>query len=196
MLFRLIHRQGTLLNIAGAILFVLGAANSSAAADEPKQPAACKHQITGLFSKDREKDLRVLFAQLPEFKLVSIDFDQAEVVLEYDAAQVFPGAAPEQVIDRLGGKLRDASRSTFGVKPLPAVPQDQLERVEIPVVGLDCKACGLAAYEAIYRIDGVERATASFREGLVTAWIHPQRTNRAALEEALSRRGVELVKTP
>jgi copper chaperone CopZ len=60
------------------------------------------------------------------------------------------------------------------------------------VLGLDCKACALAAYESIAKIDGVEQATASFRDGLVTARIDPARTSRAALEEILKKRGVTL----
>jgi hypothetical protein len=36
----------------------------------------------------------------------------------------------------------------------------------------------------------VERATASFREGRVTALIDPQKTDRAKLKAALQRRGV------
>ena len=64
--------------------------------------------------------------------------------------------------------------------------------VEIPVVGLDCKACCLAAYEAIYKLEGVERATASFKDGLVTAWIDSEKTDRTKLEAALKQRNVTL----
>ena len=49
-----------------------------------------------------------------------------------------------------------------------------------------------AVDEAIYKIDGVEQATASFKAGLVTALINPEKTNRAALEEALKMKQVEL----
>jgi hypothetical protein len=38
----------------------------------------------------------------------------------------------------------------------------------------------------------VERATASFREGLVTALIDPDKIDRAKLEAALVKRGVQL----
>ena len=38
---------------------------------------------------------------------------------------------------------------TFGVKPRRTVPRDKLQQVVIPVAGLDCKACCLAAYEAV-----------------------------------------------
>ena len=51
----------------------------------------------------------------------------------------------------------------------------------------------LAAYEAVYKLDGVERATASFREGRVTALIDPSKTDRKALEDALKKRGVSLI---
>ena len=39
---------------------------------------------------------------------------------------------------------------------------------------------------------GVAQATASFREGRITALIDPAQTNRAALETALKQRNVEL----
>ena len=64
--------------------------------------------------------------------------------------------------------------------------------IEISVAGLDCKACCLAAYEAIYRLEGVEMATASFHEGRVTALTDPEKTDRARLEAALKQRGVTL----
>jgi len=159
--------------------------------DEPKKPTLIKHQITGLFSKDRERDLAEAFKRLPDMKLVGIDFDRAEASVEYDVTRVFSDATPEQIIERFDNLLRGVSRHTFGVKPLCTTAREKLQFVKIPVVGLDCKACCLGAYEAIYRIDGVEQATASFKDGLVTAWIHPDKTSQAALEEALRQRGVE-----
>jgi hypothetical protein len=69
---------------------------------------------------------------------------------------------------------------------------DTLKLIEIPVAGLDCKACCLAAYESIYKLDGVERATASFREGRVTALVDPEKIDRSKLEDALKKRGVQL----
>jgi len=67
-------------------------------------------------------------------------------------------------------------------------------RLVIPAGGLDCKGCCLAAYEAGAGIDGVMQATASFKEGLVTALIDPTKTNRAKLEDALRAKGVQLGK--
>jgi copper chaperone CopZ len=151
-----------------------------------------KHQVTGLFMKEREQDLRDAVEKIPHVKLVRIDFPSSEATFEYDPAKAFPGAKPEQVLQRLDNMLKTASSHTFGIKPLRTMPLDKLRLIEIPVAGLDCKACCLVAYEAVAKLDGVERATASFREGRVTALIDPAKTDRAALEEALKKRGVTL----
>jgi hypothetical protein len=165
----------------------------AASADEPPaEPAPVKHRITGLFSPDRQADLREVVATLPELKLVSIDFENAEATFIYDAKRAFPGAKPEQIVERLDNLLRSASYHTFGAAPLSTTPQDQLTRIEIPVAGLDCKGCCLAAYEAIYKLDGVVQATASFKQGRVIARVDATKTDRAALETALKKKGVEL----
>ena len=156
------------------------------------EPPKFKHQITGLFSPDREADLREVVLQLPDVKLLAIDYATAEATFTYDPAKAFAQSKPEQIVERFDNQLRAASFHTFGVKPLRTAPLNKLTQVEIPVVGLDCKGCCLGAYEAIYRIDGVERATASFKLGLVTALIDPAKTNREALEAALKQRNVEL----
>ena len=161
-------------------------------AEDPQPRQTIKLQITGLFSKDRVDDLHQLMKLMPGIKLIGVDFKTAEASFEYDSEKVFPGAKPEQISERFDNLLRQSSRSTFGAKPLCAIPREKLTLIEIPVVGLDCKACCLAAYEAIYRIDGVEQATASFRDGLVTAWIDAEKTNRAALEDALKKKEVQL----
>lgn len=174
---------------AGCLLITLTAATAD---DKSAAPPGIKHQVTGLFAPEREADLREAFADIPQIKLLRIDFTNAEITLDYDAAKAFPGAKPDQVLQRLDNLLKQASHHTFGIKPLRAMPMDQLQALEIPVAGLDCKACCLAAYEAVAKLDGVERATASFREGRVTALIDPTRTDRAKLEAALKERGVQL----
>ena len=163
---------------------------SPAAAEEPK---LIKHQITGLFAPDREKDLRDVFEQkLPQFKLVSIDFKNAEASFDYDPTKIFPGAKPEQIIERFDNKLRNATRHTFGAKPLRTIEKDKLKLVEIPIVGLDCKACSFAVYEMVYRLKGVEQATASFKEGKLTALIDPEKIDRTEIEMTLKQRGVQI----
>lgn len=151
-----------------------------------------RHRVTGLFAPDRVEDLQKLIAQLPDVKLVSVDFTTAEAVFNYDPAKLAPKAKPEQVLERLDTLVRQASRSTFGVKPLSATPRDQLAQIEIGVLGLDCKGCALAAYEAVAKLDGVMQATASFKDSRVTALIDPKKTDRAALEAALKKKNIEL----
>ena len=174
------------------VSFVLAFMVADACAEDKPAAELIKHQITGLFSPDREADLQVVFKQLPEFKLVTIDFKNAEASFEYDSAKVFPNAKPEQVIERFDNLLRQASRHTFGIKLRCSLPKEKLKLIEIPVVGLDCKGCGLGAYDAIYRLPGVELATASFKEGRVTALVNPEKIDRIELEAALKQRGVQL----
>ena len=114
---------------------------------------------------------------------------------EYSAttrAVAFKGVKPDKIVESFDQKVRAASNYTLGIQPLCPTPREQLTRIEIPVVGLDCKACCLAAYEAIFKIDGVAQATASFKEGRITALIDPAKTDRAALEAALKKKNVKL----
>jgi len=57
---------------------------------------------------------------------VSIDFKNAEVAVEYVPAKVFPGAKPEQIIQRFDDLLKSASNHTFGIKPLRTLPREKL----------------------------------------------------------------------
>ena len=162
------------------------------AEDKPVVPQEVKHQVTGLFCPERVEDLHKAAKQLTNIELVSVDYAKAEAVFRYDPAQVFNNATPEKIVEQFDNQLRNASRHTFGIKPLCTTPRDQLQFVEIPVVGLDCKACSLGAYEILYKLEGVEQATASFKTGLVTAWIHSSKTDRKSLEETLVKRNVTL----
>lgn len=168
----------------------------AAVAEEP-QPTAPREftfRVTGLFSPDRVEDLRELIASLPQgdVKVVSVDFDQATVVFAFDPDQLFGKIDPTKIVERFDQIVGNPSRRTFGILPLSEIPAEKLVKLEIPIVGLDCKGCSFAAYDCVYKIEGVERATASFKVGLVTAWIAPEKTNRAALEEMLTKRGIEL----
>lgn len=164
------------------------------AAAAPAQGETFKHQVTGLFCPQREADLREFLKDIPEVKLVSVDFKSAQIVLEYEPAKAFPRIRSDKILEHLDTQLKQASRHTFGIKPLSQIPDEKLMFVEIPIAGLDCMACSLAVYEILAKIDGVERATASFHERRATAMIDPSRTNRAALEAALTKRGVSLGK--
>jgi copper chaperone CopZ len=162
---------------------------------QPTGPRDIKHRVTGLFSADRVNDLQKVVDSLPStspVKIVSIDFDRAEVVFNYDPDQLYGKTEPVKYAERFDNVIGNASRRTFGILLLSEMPDDKLEKVEIPIFGLDCKGCSYAAYLSVFRIDGVERAQASFRDKKVTAWIDPAKTNKAALEESLKQRGVDL----
>lgn len=166
--------------------------SSTLAAAEDKPPQQVKHRVTGLFSPDREEDLRLLILEkLPEVKLVSVDYPNAEATFIYDADKLLNRPRPEQIVERFDNLLKSHSAATFGIKPPCTIPREKLTRIEIPVIGLDCKGCCLGVYEAISRVDGVEQATASFKAGLVTAVFDPAKTNRMAIEMALMKLGVQ-----
>lgn len=160
--------------------------------DKPARPERFTYRVLGLFSKDREADLREGFRDILDIKLVSVNFDDAEITVEFAPAKVFPGQKPDRVVELVNDKVRQATHHTFGVKPRSTVPKDKLQEVVIPVGGLDCKACCLAAYEIVAQVDGVMQATASFKDGKVTAKFDPSKTDRAKLEEALRKRGVHV----
>ncbi|MCE9564235.1 MAG: hypothetical protein K8U57_19500 [Planctomycetes bacterium] len=175
-----------------AVTFVI---EGSEAQDKPAVKAEqFTYRVFGLFSADREKDLREVFKELPDIKLVGVNYDEGEITVEMVPAKAFPSAKPEQVLERLDQKVRAETRSTFAVGPRRTIARDKLEQVVIPIVGLDCKACSLAAYEMIARLDGVDRVTASFKEGKVTALIDPTKTDKAKLEDVYRKRGVQLGK--
>ena len=164
--------------------------------DDRNVPRTEKYQVTGLFRPDRENDFREAMKDVPEVRLVALDYKNAEASFEFIPAKAFPGAGkPEQILQQLDNKVRQATRHTFGLKPRRTVPREKLALVEIAVGGCDCKACDLGAYEIVAKLPGVEQATACFREGRVTALIDPTKTDRAKLVEALKRREVR-VKMP
>lgn len=176
-----------------AVIVCFAASSQVPAEDKPAEPKLVKHQITGLFCPKREQDFKTLCQEkLAKFKLVSIDYANAEATFGYDPAQEFPGANPQQVIESFHNELGNASRNTFGAKPLRTTPREKLELLEIPILGLDCKACSLAVYEILFRLKGVEQATASFKDRKATALIDPTQIDRAEIEKTLKQRGVTL----
>ena len=64
------------------------------------QAQRTQHQVTGLFSTDREEDLRVTMEKLPGIKLISIDFKTATATFDYDAAAVFPKSKPDEIVKK------------------------------------------------------------------------------------------------
>ena len=151
------------------------------------------YRVTGLFAPEREAVFRETVAQLPGIKLVSVDFANAEAVFAFDPAVAFKDAKPDKIVQRLNELVGGKTRNTLGIAAVLPTAKDKLTRIEIAVGGCDCKACGLAAYESISKLEGVAAATVSFRDGKLVALIDSEKTDRAAIEAALKKRNVSIL---
>lgn len=160
------------------------------------------YRLIGLSASEREADLREVMKSVPDVALVSLDAAQAEVTLRFDAEKLFLPAkskrapAADKITARLDALLGAASNRTFSLDERSTVPADKLIKVEIPIGVLDCKGCRYAAYQAVAKLDGVERATVSATPSAVIAWIDATKTKREALEEALKKARVDLLPKP
>ena len=160
------------------------------------------YRLIGLSAPEREVDLREVMKTVPDVALVSLDAAQAEVTLRFDPEKLnLPTKAKqpptaEKITERLSSLLGQASKNTFNLTARSTVPADKLTTVEIPIGVLDCKGCRYAAYQAVAKLDGVERATVSAKPSAIIAWIDATKTKREALEEALKKARVELVNRP
>lgn len=156
------------------------------------------YRLIGLSAAEREADFREVLAKVPDVTLVSLDATKSEITLRYKVEKLFPTAkpkqppAPEKITERLSSLIGQASKNTFTVTARSTITADKLTKVEIPIGVLDCKACRYAAYQAVAKIDGVERATVSAQPSAVIAWIDATKTKRDALEDALKKARVEL----
>jgi len=166
------------------------------AADDkpPAKPVRMTYRVVGLFAPDREKDLRDSMSEISDVKVISINFDDAEMTIEYLPGKSLQGAKQEQIINHLEQQLSGITHGGFSVKPQRTQTREKLEQIVIPATAIDCKGCAYAAYDSIAGIDGVVQATVSFKEGRVTALIDPNKTGRTKLEDALKKRGVKLGK--
>lgn len=154
-------------------------------------PAEHTFRILGLFDPDRENDLRQVVATLEGMEMARVDYDTGEATFRFDVTERFRGAKnPEQLVKAFNQMLRQASRGSFEALPRSEFPKEKWKQVKIPIAGHDCRGCSYGAYLAVYKVAGVERATASFHEGFVTVWIDPAKIDRAALEKALAEKKV------
>ncbi len=153
------------------------------------------YRVRGLFQPDRVDELKKVVEGMGEIKLGEVDYDAGEVTFVFDSAKLFPNTrfkSPEQLMTSFNQKLRQETKGTFEVVPRSSVPPEKLVEVKIPVLGLDCKGCSYGAYLAVYKIDGVERTTVSFRDGFVIARINPEKVKESDLEDALRKARVTL----
>ncbi len=165
------------------------ALGSSGAADPP---GTYRHKVLGLFSKDRERVFREALRKIPEIELVSLDFDDAEAVLRYSPANLASKGTPEEIVRVLNQKVQSITVATLGIGAARTGPPAKFARFEIPVAGIDCEACCFGAYRAIAQVEGVEAATVSFHDGRAIVRMDPAKADRAKVEAALKKLGVEV----
>jgi hypothetical protein len=186
--------QRNLISFSTLILGIVCCCAPAALAADEKQ--SIDFAIVGLFSPDREQDLRDVMADVPEFQLVRVDYDNARATFSYDVASLFaeqkPGKAPtaSEVEQRINALLARASSNTFALKLSPTVPKQKLTRIELNVGILDCKGCQYAAYLATMKVPGVERATIA-RDGTLVAMVETGKTDKTAIKDALKKANIE-----
>jgi hypothetical protein len=185
-------------SISISAAFILGivvccCAPAAAAADEKQSK---EFAVVGLFSPDREQDLRDVMADVPEFQLLRVDYENARATFSYEVAALFPerklknAATPAEIEQRINALLTRASTNTFSLKLTPSIPKEKLTRIELNVGILDCKGCQYAAYLAAMKAPGVERATV-LKNGTLIATVETGKTDEAAIEAALKKANIE-----
>jgi copper chaperone CopZ len=131
---------------------------------------------------------------LENCRLVGVDYDTARATFTYDdEAQGFRKAKPEQVLQQIDNQLRKLSNHTFTLLQPGTLPEAGLQRIDFTIEGLDCLGCSYGAYSAVAALEGVDRATASFHDGKLTAFIDPAKTSREALAEVLKKKEIKVV---
>ena len=98
---------------------MLGLAICMAGSASAAEKRTSEHGIVGLFSPDREQDLRNVMADIPELELVHLDYDNARATFRYDVRELFPEMNPKKtptsadVEQRLSKLLSSASEGTL-----------------------------------------------------------------------------------
>lgn len=160
---------------------------------EYRHDSAIVVRVLGWFESGRIAEFEQIVGRMPEVQLLSVDGEHATATLRIASeSPMFRNATKEQILERLSQRLQSDSTGRLSLRALGTMPDTQLQRIEIGVVGLDCAACSMALHDILVQSPGVVHATASFRSGTAVAWVEPGRSDRAALEAILKQRGVTL----
>jgi len=172
-----------------AFLFILTL--TAAAAEKSVQ-----YSVRGLFQPDRKAVFVNAAKELENCSLVSVDYDTARATFKYeDEAKGFKKVKPEQILLLIDTQIRKSTHYTFSLLQPGALPETELKRIDFNIEGLDCLGCSYGAYNAVVTLKGVERATANFHDGKLTAFIDPSQTSREALAEGLKKKDVKVIET-
>lgn len=167
-----------------ACLAILIIASAALFAGDAEGPRNFTHRVTGLCFPERVDELKAALKDHEHVKLLNVNYERAEIEVSYNPKRF----SREQIGHSIGGK-------GFGVKA-SLVPWEKLRKVDIEVIGLDCKGCCLGTYNVLNRVEGVEQATVDLKNGRIQAMIDPEKTNQKALEQALKKGNVKLKNPP
>ena len=181
-----------LLVASASLSFVANSSAQEPAAETPASPRVVRVRLLGLFAPERVEALRAAASGMEEASLKEVDYDAAHATFEIRPDRSWKDVPEEKLAERIDQALRNATRSTIAAAPESVTPAEDLIETEIAAYGCVCKACELAAYEAVAKVDGVERAAVSFRDSRIVVRFDRTKTNREALAEALKSRGVAL----
>ena len=152
-------------------------------------------RLTSLFQRDRVEEVRQAIESMnPEVKVLDIDYSTSIATLKFDAKKLYPGARTEKnLVYQFGQSLRTHTRGVVESLAIPDTPTDKIKEVTIPIAGLDCKGCSYGAYLSVYKLPGVDYATASFHKGELYARIDTRTdTSEQTLREALLKKKITL----
>jgi copper chaperone CopZ len=148
--------------------------------------------LTGIFDSECEINLRTALAEIPGVALAKLDMATGEALFTYDPAAAFPATKPDKVVERFDQLLRQASGHLISARPASTTPKEKLKQIELPVVFLHCRACGLALHEMLMKQDGVEQVQIDLKKRTVQATIDPEKATSQQLAAFLKKREVTI----
>jgi copper chaperone CopZ len=172
-------------------------AETPSTASNPPFPSNDDFQITvrvlGWFDDQRIEDFKQLIKPITEARLAQVDSAVSTATFWLDGqSELFRNATPQQQLERLDQKVRQATEHTIKLAALKS-DSPSLQAENFKIQGLDCRACSMAVAEILQSVEGVHWARASFGNGQATAWIDPNQTDRQALLDRLQQRQVTVV---
>ena len=160
----------------------------------PAAEQTVQYSVRGLFQPDRKAFLINAAMGLEGCRLVEVNYDAARATFTYDdETQVFKKVKPDQILQQIDTQIRKLTNHCFTLLQPGTLPAAGWTRIDFNIEGLDCLGCSYGAYSAVASLEGVDHATASFRDGRLTAFIDPAKTSRGALSEVLKKKEIKVV---
>ena len=150
-------------------------------------------RILGLSDASRVNDFNEVIKKLPSLKIVSFDSDHATALVRYEPTIMdqrlglrSASSTPSTVIPLIDGLISAASGHTFTVTAPTEIADKNLKKLTFKVNLNDCKGCRYAAYIAVAKLEGLDRATVDSANHSLVAWIDPTKTSKKTVGDALT----------